>query len=287
MAAESLRQTVDSTDRSLDGMPSRTSVGQSTERMQRRANDRVWADGHFLGAYANRRLRPVEVDLLVRYRDALSGRVLELGSGAGRLTGYLAAIARSVHGIDLSEKMVAYSRTRYPAATFTQGDLRDRAIFGEKPWDAIVAPFNILDVLSDADRQAILDRIHDALSPGGTLVMSSHNLGAAARLGDPLRLVGMSIPHAAWILVRVPRWWLNRRRLVRFERRELSYAILNDQGHGYSVLHYYSTRDAQVRQLEAHGFEVLDCLDLDGESVGPGQLVAHCPELHYVARRVG
>jgi SAM-dependent methyltransferase len=286
MAAESLRHTVDSTDRNLEETPSPTSVEQSTERMQRRANDRLWAGGHLLGAYANRRLRPVEVVLLVRYRDALSGRVLELGSGAGRLTGYLAAIARSVLGIDLSETMVTYSRRRYPAATFAQGNLRDPAIFGEQPWDAIVAPFNILDVLSDTDRQALLDRIHDALSPGGTLVMSSHNLGVAAHLGDPLRLVGMSITQAAWILVRVPRWWLNRRRLVRFERREPAYAILNDQGHDYSVLHYYSTRDAQVRQLEAHGFEVLVCLDLDGEPVGPGELAPHCPELHYVVKRV-
>lgn len=285
MAAESLRQTVESADRSQEESPS--SGEQPTDRVQRWANDRVWADGRFLGAYANRYLRPVEVDLLVRYGYALSGRVLELGCGAGRLTGYLVAIARSVHGIDLSEKMVAYSRKRYPGASFAQCDLRDPAIFGAQPWDAIVAPYNILDVLGDADRQALLDRIHDALSPSGTLVMSSHNRAVAAHLGDPLRLAGMSIPEAAWNLVRLPRWWLNRRRLVRFERHEPTYAILNDEGHDYSVLHYYSTRDAQVRQFEAHGFEVLACLDLDGERVGPGELADHCSELHYIVKRVG
>jgi SAM-dependent methyltransferase len=287
MAADSVRSTIESTVRSNEAAPALTSDYAATEGAQRRANDSVWADGRFLGAYATRRLRPVEVDLLIRYRDALSGRVLELGSGAGRLTGYLAAIARSVHGIDLSEEMVGYSRTRYPDASFAQGDLRDPAIFGPDPWDAIVAPFNILDIVGDADRQALLDRIHDALSPGGTLVMSSHNRGVAAHLGDPLWLAGMSIPMAVWNLVRLPRWWLNRRRLVRFERNEPDYAILNDQGHDYSVLHYYSTRDAQVRQFEAHDFEVLACLDLDGQPVGPGELAAHCPEIHYVATRVG
>jgi hypothetical protein len=92
---------------------------------------------------------------------------------------------------------------------------------------------------------------------------------------------------AALALVQLPRWWLNRRRLVRFERHEAAYAILNDVGHDYAVMHYYSTRDAQVRQFEAHGFEVLACLDLDGESVGTGEPAAHCPELHYVVRRVG
>ena len=287
VAADGLRSTIESTVRTNESATSLTSAVVATDSAQRRANDSVWADGRLLGAYATRRLRPVEVDLLIRYRDALSGRVLELGSGAGRLTGYLAAIARSVHGIDLSEEMVAYSRKRYPAASFAQGDLRDPAIFGPERWDAIVAPFNILDIVGDADRQALLDRIHDALSPNGTLVISSHNRAVADHLGDPLRLAGMSIPMAAWNLVRLPRWWLNRRRLVRFERREPAYAILNDQGHDYSVLHYYSTRDGQVRQFEAHGFEVLTCLDLDGQPVGQGELAAHCPELHYVARRMG
>jgi SAM-dependent methyltransferase len=287
MAGESLRGTIESMDSGERLAPSLSSVAQPTEQAQRRANDGVWADGRLLGSYANRRLRPVEVDILLRYRDALSGRVLELGSGAGRLTGYLAEIARSVHGIDLSEAMVGYSRDRYPMASFAQGDMRDPGTFGSQPWDAIVAGFNILDVLGDADRQTLLDRIHDALSPGGILVMSSHNRGVAAHLGDPLRLKGMSMPMTVMAIRQLPRWWLNRRRLVRFERHEPGYAILNDVGHHYSVMHYYSTRDAQVCQFEAHGFEVLDCLDLDGRRIGPGELAPGCPELHYVVRRVG
>ena len=287
MAVEDLHKAIESTDRSLQALPSMSEGAQITEDVQRLANDRVWSGGRLVGAYANRRLRPIEVEILVRYRDNLCGRVLELGSGAGRLTGYLASIARSVHGIDLSEEMVAYSRKRYPAATFAQGDLRDPAIFGAEPWDAIVAAFNIIDVLGDIDRQALLDRIRGALSPGGVLIMSSHNRGVAAHLGDPLRLTGMSFPLAILALGRLPRWWLNRRRLVGFERHEPDYAILNDVGHDYAVMHYYSTRDAQVRQFEAHGFEVLACLDLDGHPVGPGDLAAYCPELHYVVRRAG
>ena len=287
--AHSRHATVESTDRVPTRAPAPlvSSGEHPANAAQRLANDRVWAGGRHVGAYANRRLRPVEVEILVRYREALCGRVLELGSGGGRLTGYLATIARSVHGIDLSEAMVAYSSARYPTATFAQGDMRDPEIFGDRPWDAIVAGFNILDVLGDADRQTLLDRIHDALSPGGTLVMSTHNRGVAAHLGDPLRLTGLPLPVALWTLVRLPRRWLNRRHFVRFERHEPSYAILNDVGHDFSVMHYYSTRDAQVRQFEAHGFEVLACLDLDGEPVGPGDLAGDCTELHYVVRRVG
>jgi SAM-dependent methyltransferase len=277
---------VESTDRSQHVMPSLSAAAPPTEDVQRWANDRVWSGGRLVGTYANRRLRPVEVQILVRYRDTLSGRVLELGCGAGRLTGYLAAIARSVHGIDLSVEMVAYSRQRYPAASFAQGDIRDPAIFGAQPWNAIVAAFNILDVLGDADRQMLLERINDALSPGGILVMSSHNRGVADHLGDPLRLTGMSMRMAVLALGQLPRWWLNRRRLTRFERHESGYAILNDIGHDYAVMHYYATRDSHVSQFEAHGFEVLACLDLDGNPVGPGELATHCPELHYIVQRV-
>ena len=117
-------------------------------------------------AYANRNLRPVEADILVRYRETLSGRVLELGSGAGRLTGYLAEIAAEVRGIDISPEMVAYSRRRYPRAHFEQGDLRDPSVYRVQPWDAIVAPFNVVDVFGDADRQILLERVDARPGPG-------------------------------------------------------------------------------------------------------------------------
>ena len=255
--------------------------------MQRVANDRLWGSGRLVDAYATRILRPVEADILVRYRAELSGRVLELGSGAGRLSGYLAEIASEVRGVDISPEMITYSQRRYPKVSFVQGDLRDPAVFGPGPWDAIVAPFNVVDVFGDADRQQLLDRSHAALAPDGLLVMSSHNRAVADRLGDPLRQVGLSPRSLIPTALHLPRRWLNRRRLVGFQRNEPEYAILNDVAHDYAVLHYYITRDAQTRQLADHGFELVECLDLDGSPVPPGAAAAHCSELHYVARRHG
>jgi SAM-dependent methyltransferase len=254
---------------------------------QQRVNDQLWAGKRLVGAYANRELRPVEVVILVRYRDALSGHVLELGSGAGRLTGYLAAIADSVVGIDLSPDMVEYSRRHYPGVDFRQGDIRDQSVFDAAPYDAIVAPYNIVDVLDDGDRQILLDRVCAALRPGGLFVMSSHNREVAGSLGDPLRLVGQSPTQAFLTVARWPRWWLNRRRLRAFERNEPSYAILNDVIHDYAGLHYYVTREAQEQQLARHGFELRECLDLHGATIEPGDPAAHSSELHYVAQRAG
>jgi SAM-dependent methyltransferase len=254
--------------------------------MQRIANDGIWSGGDRVAGYATRTLRPTEVVVLVRYRDELSGRVLELGCGAGRLTGYLAEMAQTVHGIDLSPEMVAYSRRRYPRATFSQGDLRDMTAIGDQSWDAVVAAYNVIDVLSDGARAELLDEIARVLVPGGLLVMSSHNRAIANRLGEPLRLRGRSVHDTMTTLVSWPRWQRNRRRLLAFERNEPDYAILNDGAHAFSALHYYITRDRQEAQLQAHGFELVECMDLEGGAVGRGE-VSESPELHYIARRNG
>lgn len=50
-------------------------------------------------------------------------------------------------------------------------------------------------------------------------------------------------------------------------------------------LHLYATRDEQAGQLAVCGFELSECLDLEGSSVGPGESAERFPGLHYVARR--
>jgi SAM-dependent methyltransferase len=256
------------------------------ELMQRQANDRVWQTRVRVRGYANRQLRPVEVVILARYGHALAGRVLELGSGAGRLTGYLVEIATSVHGVDLSPAMIEYARERYPGATFTEGDMRDLTRFGSARWEAVVAGFNVIDILDDADRNRLLDEVHRLLVPGGMVILSSHNRDVVDRLGAPQQLRGWPSRGTIGMLVRLPIWYRNRRRLLRFERDEAGYAIRNDVAHDFGVLHYYVSRDAQQAQFERHGFELLACLDEEGREVRPGQR-SESHELHYVARRSG
>jgi len=259
--------------------------GRSADE-QRRANDRLWARTGLVGTYANRTLRPVEVILMVRYRDDLSGRVLELGCGGGRVTGYLAEIAASTHGIDISPEMVEYCRRTYPKATFSQGDLRDVASVGRGSVDVVVAPNNVLDVLGDTERRGVLDAIHHILSEDGLLIMSSHNLANAPQRTEPLQLRYRGVVHTVLNLINWPRWELNRRRLLPFERTEPGYSILNDISHDFMALHYYISRDAQERQLADQGFALLEALDLDGRRLGPGDDAPYCSELHYVARRL-
>jgi SAM-dependent methyltransferase len=251
---------------------------------QAHLNAAFWERGDYLEFYANRSLRPVEEVLLERFRDALGGSVLELGCGAGRLTGHLSEVAREVHGVDLSPAMVAYCRQAYPGVTFEVGDLRDLSAFESGSYDVVVAPFNVLDVFDDPERGGVLDQIRRVLVEGGLLIMSSHNRDYAPRIAPAIRLLVGNPRRPLQSIRRLPKRLRNRRRLAPLQRAENGYAIVNDEAHDFSVLHYYISRDAQASQLGEQGFELLECLDLDGRAVSTGAVAARCPELHYVAR---
>lgn len=257
----------------------------STEQAQRQANTTIWRRGGFVWQYRRTRLRPPEAALIASNRAALSGRVLELGCGGGRITGHLVEVATSVHAIDIAADMVAYCRRTYPTATFDEGDLRDLSGFETASWDAIVAGFNVVDVLTDAERSSYLDEMHRMLVPGGLLIFSSHNLECAPLVLAPQRNLTRNPIRFVNRLLRLPRSLSNHRRLSRQQRVEDGYAILNDEAHDYSLLHYYISRDGQERQLGRHGFQLQACLDLAGNPVGPGESAYGFHELHYAAIR--
>jgi SAM-dependent methyltransferase len=258
------------------------------EEQQARLNAARWAEGEFVELYASQRLRAVEAVLLDRYQAELSGRVLELGCGAGRLSGHLIELAREFHGLDLAPSMVDYCRQAYPRGTFSVRDLRDLSAFDEASYDVVVAPFNVLDVLGDDARRKALGNLHRLLVADGLLIMSSHNLAYAARAAAKLRLwmrLAVGAPRRPLRSLRsLPERLRNRLRLRRLQHVENDYAVLNDEAHDFSVLHYYISRDAQEAQMAGHGFRLLECLDLDGHLVSVGETAGHSPELHYVAR---
>jgi SAM-dependent methyltransferase len=267
---------------------------------QLQVNATAWRRGDHVAEYANRRLMPVAVVILVRNREALSGRTLEVGCGAGRILGYVAQLGGDAHGIDISPAMVEHCRSRYPAADTRVGDLADIARSAEGPFDVVLALDNVLDVFDDGERRRVLADLSALLAPDGLLIFSSHNLayvdrgtrrddraGAPSRGSRARRLLTevASRPPAnvARGVARIPGRIRNRRRLAPLQRRGEGYAILNDSAHDYALLHYYIGRDDQARQLRETGYELLECLDTDGRPVGRGDSHPD-PWLHYVAR---
>jgi SAM-dependent methyltransferase len=256
-------------------------------------NEATWAQGDLVRAYASRNLRPVEVLLLVQLRENLTGSVLELGSGAGRIGGYLVGLAREFHGIDLAPQMVAESRRRYPGGDFAQGDMRDLTRFADDSLDAVVAGCNLLDVFDDAERRQVLRQIARVLAPDGVLIMSSHNRAYLARVRPPwhVRVSGLfhgrprGVLEFAADLVRAPRRIRRHRRLRELERRTPDFAIVSDGAHEFSLVHYFIDPVAQFRQFREEGLEPELAADLDGRPITTGDQAPDCPGIHYVARK--
>jgi len=227
----------------------------------------------------------VEVIILLRYRDELTRRVLELGCGGGRVTGYLGVLSLDVHAIDLSPTMVSYCRKTYPEVAFEVADLRDLSKFGEAQFDVVSAWDNVLDILGDEERRRVLRDIRRILSSQGLFIMSSHNLAHAPHILTPTQSLRYHDPARLVVdIARLPRAYVNRRRLKRYEHINADFAILNDVSHDFRALHYYISRDGQARRFEEEDFELLDCLDEDGRPVYSGDDETQQSDLHYVAR---
>jgi SAM-dependent methyltransferase len=238
--------------------------------------------------------------LLMRHRDNLAGRVLEIGCGAGRVLGYLVAIGREVHGIDISSRMVEYCRHRYPGARVRVAGLDDLSARTEGKFDAVLALNNVLDVFDDPGRRRALENMRALLAPDGVVLFSSHNLSHVEQLRVPeakprptqraYELISKAATHQISelpvVVARLPRRVANRRRLKALQRTTGDHAIINDSAHDYGLLHYYIRRDDQERQLRETGLELVDCLDAEGNSVAAGETTVG-PWLHYVARPLG
>jgi SAM-dependent methyltransferase len=263
-------------------------------------NNSFWQTGQHVRLYANRQLAPVEVILLARFREAFCGRVVEIGSGAGRVLGYLSELSDQACGIDLSQTMVDYCRREFPGTDVRLGDMAKLGEVFDGRFDVIFATNNVLDVYDDGERREVIGSYRSLLSPGGLLIFSTHNLGELDRpgidgadrdqAGRAAALTRMLLDKSARQLVsaarRLPTRTRNRRRLAPMQRRGDGYAILNDSTFDYGLLHYFITREAQVQQLTELGYELVDCLDREGRTFPEGA-TGGGPWLHYVARAVG
>jgi len=101
------------------------------------------------------------------------GRVLELGSGTGRVSLPLGRAGVALTGIDRSAAMLAYARTRIKRARLghairlVQGDIRFLPC--PRAFAVVMAPYGILQsLLRERDLARTLAEVHRVLEPGGT-----------------------------------------------------------------------------------------------------------------------
>lgn len=204
-------------------------------------------------------LTPAEAALVQRWVPR-SSRILDLGVGTGRTYSDLAGRAADYVGVDYSEAMVEAARRRFPGGRFEVGDAADLSRFDDRSFDVVVFSYNGLDYVHPFERrQRALAEIHRVLSPGGVLVMSTHNPRAIVRHVGPaapgvsgrLRaatVAAVGTARASWSMVPARAFWSG-----------AGYETDRVQG----LLTYYATADRLLDELRDRGFRPLDVAAAD------------------------
>lgn len=148
---------------------------------------------------------PFQSALVERIAALLPGgtSVLDLGCGTGVPTAKL--LTESDHrvvGVDVSEGMLRLAREQVPAAEFMHADFTKLADdFG--PFEAVTAFFSLL-MLSKAEIERTLDKVHGWLKPGGYFAVGMVNFDGDSLpfdfLGVPVTVSGYLQPDLAAVL---------------------------------------------------------------------------------------
>lgn len=131
-------------------------------------------------AYADRMLDelgvlPFETWLLDRVLDYAGDQpVVEVGSGPGHVTAYLAEHGADATGIDISPEMVAEARRRFPGRHYEVGDLRRLSRPAtSSAWAAVLGWYSLIHLAASELPDAIAS-LARPLAPGGWLVLGMH-----------------------------------------------------------------------------------------------------------------
>lgn len=128
---------------------------------------------------------PFERWLLDRVLEHADGRaVVEVGSGPGHVTAYLAAGGADAVGLDLSPGMVDEARRRFPGRSFELGDLRRLSRPAtSSAWSAVLAWYSLIH-LAASELPAALAALVRPLAPGGWLVLAVHAGAEVRHVGE-------------------------------------------------------------------------------------------------------
>ncbi|MGW0945094.1 class I SAM-dependent DNA methyltransferase [Streptomyces sp. NPDC002623] len=116
--------------------------------------------------------QPLERAVMRAYSEFVGtgGRVVDLGCGPGRVTGFLATLGLSVSGLDLSESMLAIARRENPGIRFEQGSMLKLDGHPDGSLDGAVSWYSSIHTPVD-ELPALFAEFHRVLAPGGHLLL--------------------------------------------------------------------------------------------------------------------
>lgn len=101
---------------------------------------------------------------------ARRSRVLDAGSGTGRIGRHLSDVGHDVVGVDGDPVLVAAAQEEHPEVRFLVGDLAELDLPADgisEPFDAIVCAGNVVTFLAESTRVEVLRRFRSHLKPEG------------------------------------------------------------------------------------------------------------------------
>ncbi len=120
-------------------------------------------------------------DVLVR-REA---RILDIGSGMGRVSSALRARGHAVTAVEPDPALLDQSRRTYPELTVIHADILDvdTADLGP-PFDLVVLVGNVMVFLAPDTEREVLRRVRALLAPGGRVLVGFHPVDGPATARD-------------------------------------------------------------------------------------------------------
>lgn len=120
-----------------------------------------------------------EVRELIGIVRRVTGPVLDLAAGSGRLTMPFLALGREVTAVDLSEGMLGLLSARLDEAparlrercTLVHADMREFSL--GRRFGAVVLGTSSISLLDDRGRAALYGRVREHLAPGGRFLLST------------------------------------------------------------------------------------------------------------------
>lgn len=191
----------------LPELQAQLAAGSLLEVVQRQPEPQPWAEGDNIPWHepgfsarmlkehlsqehdaASRRSAKIEQHVKWIHDQALgskAGRLLDLGCGPGLYSSRLARLGHQVTGIDYSPASIAYARQQAQAEgleiQYIHGDIREVA-FGQG-YQAAMLIYGEFNIFRPAHARSLLEKIWEALLPGGVLILEPHTWQAIQEMG--------------------------------------------------------------------------------------------------------
>ena len=150
---------------------------------QGRAQERAAGLGGYGAHFAQLLAEGADVEGEARLADTLlprGSRVLDAGSGMGRVGAALLARGHQVVGVDLDPELIEQSRTTFPELPVVQSRLDDltpellRSAGHPKSYDLVVCVGNVMVLLAPDTERTVLTRLGALTSDQGRLLVGFH-----------------------------------------------------------------------------------------------------------------